>query len=171
MFLPLAFTHVIALFASLLLSLVGHPGLLPPRPQAAAGQEELPRRRPAKKAYLPALRWSLRHKAVVVAVAVGLLAGTAFLVPRLGTEFMPIMDEGAFDMDIQFLPGISLAESLDMSRKVEARLMEFPELVTIVGKTGQTGHRPGGPGRREDGLRRRAQAARANGRRPGRARS
>jgi cobalt-zinc-cadmium resistance protein CzcA len=49
------------------------------------------------------------------------------------------MDEGAFDMDIQFLPGISLPESLEMSRKVEQRLMEFPELETIVSRTGQTG--------------------------------
>jgi cobalt-zinc-cadmium resistance protein CzcA len=52
---------------------------------------------------------------------------------------MPIMDEGAFDMDFQFLPGISLDDSLEASRKVEERLMKFPELVTIVGKTGQTG--------------------------------
>jgi cobalt-zinc-cadmium resistance protein CzcA len=138
MFLPLAFTHVIALLASLLLSLAAIPAfchlLLKPHPDKRSFLVE-----GAKKAYLPALRWSLRHKAVVVAAAAALLAGTAFLVPRLGTEFMPVMDEGALDTDIQFLPGISLAESLDMSRKVEARLMEFPELVTIVGKTGQTG--------------------------------
>ena len=138
MFLPLAFTHVIALLASLLLSLAAIPAfchlLLKPHPDKRSFLVE-----GAKKAYLPVLRWSLRHKAVVVAAAVALLAGTAFLVPRLGTEFMPVMDEGALDTDIQFLPGISLAESLDMSRKVEARLMEFPELVTIVGKTGQTG--------------------------------
>jgi cobalt-zinc-cadmium resistance protein CzcA len=138
MFLPLAFTHVIALLASLLLSLAAIPAfchlLLKPQPDKRSFLVE-----GAKKGYLPVLRWSLRHKAVVVVAALVLLAGTAFLVPRLGTEFMPVMDEGALDTDIQFLPGISLAESLDMSRKVEIRLMEFPELVTIVGKTGQTG--------------------------------
>ena len=138
MFLPLAFTHVIALLASLLLSLAAIPAfchlLLKPHPDKRSFLVE-----GAKKGYLPVLLWSLRHKAVVVVAAVALLAGTALLVPRLGTEFMPVMDEGALDTDIQFLPGISLAESLDMSRKVEARLMEFPELVTIVGKTGQTG--------------------------------
>ena len=67
------------------------------------------------------------------------LAGALALIPRLGTEFMPIMDEGAFDFDIQFLPGISLPKSLEMARKVEQRLMEFPELQTIVSRTGQTG--------------------------------
>ncbi len=138
MFLPLAFTHVIALFASLLLSLAAIPAfchlVLKPHPDKRSFLVE-----GARKAYLPVLRWSLRHSAAVVAIAVVLLAGAVLLVPRLGTEFMPVMDEGALDTDIQFLPGISLDESLALSRKVEARLMEFPEIVTIVGKTGQTG--------------------------------
>jgi heavy metal efflux system protein len=138
MFMPLAFTHIIALFASLLLSLAAIPAfcyvLLKPQGDKTSFLIE-----GARKAYLPVLRWGLRRKALVVAAALVLLAGTAALIPRLGTEFMPIMDEGALDTDIQFLPGISLAESLEMSRKVEARLMEFPELVTIIGKTGQTG--------------------------------
>jgi cobalt-zinc-cadmium resistance protein CzcA len=138
MFLPLAFTHIIALFASLLLSLAAIPAfchfVLKPHRDKRSPLVEW-----AKRAYLPILRWGLRRKAVLITLAVGLLAGTVILIPRLGTEFMPIMDEGAMDMDIQFLPGISLDESLAMSRKVEARLMEFPELVTIIGKTGQTG--------------------------------
>ena len=92
-----------------------------------------------KKAYLPALHWALRRKAVLIAGSAVLLVGAMLLVPRLGTEFMPIMDEGAFDADIQFLPGISLSRSLELSREVEARLMKFPELKKIVGKTGQTG--------------------------------
>ena len=138
MFLPLAFTHVIALFASLLLSLVAIPAfcymVLKPHPDRKSFIVE-----GAKKAYLPLLHWGLRRKGLILAVSVALLAGTAALIPRLGTEFMPIMDEGALDTDIQFLPGISLDESLAMSRKVQARLMEFPELVTVIGKTGQTG--------------------------------
>jgi heavy metal efflux system protein len=138
MFMPLAFTHIIALFGSLMLSLVAIPAFccMVLRPQ---GDKKSFLVEGAKDAYLPVLRWGLRHKALVVAAAVALLAGTVALIPRLGTEFMPIMDEGALDTDMQFLPGISLAESLEMSRKVEARLMEFPEVVTIIGKTGQTG--------------------------------
>ncbi len=93
----------------------------------------------ARRAYLPVLHWALRRKPAVIATSLALLAGTLLLIPRLGTEFMPIMDEGAFDMDVQFLPGISLSRSLELSRKVEERLMKFPELKTIVGKTGQTG--------------------------------
>ncbi|HSA96407.1 MAG TPA: CusA/CzcA family heavy metal efflux RND transporter, partial [Acidobacteriota bacterium] len=138
MFGPLAFTYIIALSASLILSLVAIPAFcliaLKPHPDRKSFLVE-----GAKKAYLPVLRWGLRRKALVVAAAAVLLAATVALIPRLGTEFMPIMDEGALDTDMQFLPGISLAESLEMSRKVEARLKEFPEVVTIIGKTGQTG--------------------------------
>jgi len=138
MFLPLAFTHVIALFASLVLSLFAIPAFCLLFLKAKK-EKRIIVIDAAKKIYLPILRWGLGHKTVLIAVSLALLGGAVALVPRLGTEFMPIMDEGAFDMDFQFLPGISLPDSLEMSRRVEARLMEFPELVTIVGKTGQTG--------------------------------
>ena len=138
MFLPLAFTHVIALFASLILSLFAIPALcslaLRPQPEKRIVLIDI-----ARKAYLPLLRWSLGHKAALIGVSIALLGGALALVPGLGTEFMPIMDEAAFDMDFQFLPGMSLPDSLEMSRRVEARLKEFPELDVIVGKTGQTG--------------------------------
>jgi heavy metal efflux system protein len=138
MFLPLAFTHVIALFGSLVLSLSAIPAfcyvLLKPRKEKRIVIIDA-----ARKAYLPFLGWGLKHKAVLLVGSLALLGGALALVPRLGTEFMPIMDEGAFDMDIQFLPGISLPASLEMSRKLEERLMQFPELQTIVSRTGQTG--------------------------------
>jgi len=138
MFAPLAFTVAIALFVSLLLSLVAIPAFCHFFLKA---KKEKPSFviNAAKKAYLPILRWGLAHKVILLVASMALVGGTLYLLPRLGTEFIPVMDEGAFDMDIQFLPGISLPESLEMSRKVEQRLMEFPELETIVSRTGQTG--------------------------------
>ncbi len=138
MFSPLAFTVAIALFASLILSILVIPVFCLLFLKAKKEKASL-LVRGAKSLYLPVLRWSLRHKTIVLLMAAALLAGSLCLIPRLGTEFMPIMDEGAFDMDIQFLPGISLQESLEMSKKVAQKLMEFEELQTIVGKTGQTG--------------------------------
>jgi len=138
MFLPLAFTHVIALFASLILSLLVIPAFCHFFLKAQ-GEKKIIVIEAAKKLYLPLLRWSLGHRTVLFAGSLALLAGAVALIPRLGTEFMPIMDEGALDMDIQFLPGISLPQSVALSRKVEEKLMAFPEVVTIVGKTGQTG--------------------------------
>jgi cobalt-zinc-cadmium resistance protein CzcA len=139
MFLPLAFTHVIALFASLVLSLVAIPAFCYTFLKAHRREKKIVLIEAAKKVYLPVLRWGLGHRAGLVVVAAALLGGTLAVVPRLGTEFMPIMDEGAYDMDIQFLPGISLADSIAMSLKVEQAMMAFPELETIISRTGQTG--------------------------------
>jgi cobalt-zinc-cadmium resistance protein CzcA len=138
MFSPLALTVAIALLSSLVLSIFVIPVLcfylLRPSPDRrnifmAA----------AEKLYLPALRGALKLRWGVLLVALALLVSAVLVFPRLGREFIPVMDEGAFDMDIQLLPGIALDEALDVSREVERRLMEFPELETIVSRTGQTG--------------------------------
>ncbi len=138
MFSPLAFTVGIALLASLLLSIFVIPVLcsLVLKP---GHEKESFLLRAAKKAYLPVLKFGLRRKAVVIGAAVLLLAAAVAVIPRLGTEFLPVMDEGAFDMDFQLLPGVSLDKALETSKLVEQKLMAFPEMAVIVGKTGQTG--------------------------------
>lgn len=138
MFSPLAFTVAIALLTSLLLSIFVIPVLCYLMLKSQK-EKKIIVILWAKKIYLPVLRWGLRHKIPLFLFAALLLGTSFYFVPRLGTEFIPIMDEGAFDMDIQFLPGISLPASLEMSRKVEEKLKEFPELETIVSRTGLTG--------------------------------
>ena len=59
--------------------------------------------------------------------------------PLLGTEFVPVMDEGSFDMDTSLLPGASLETSAGAAKKLQEILMGFPELETVVSKTGWTG--------------------------------
>jgi len=138
MFSPLAFTVGIALLASLLLSIFVIPVLcsLVLKPGHEKASFLL---RAAKTAYLPVLKFGLRRKAVVIGAAVLLLAAAVAIIPRLGTEFLPVMDEGAFDMDFQLLPGVSLDKALEISKLVEQKVMAFPEMAVIVGKTGQTG--------------------------------
>ena len=137
MFIPLALTVAIALFATLLLSIMVIPVFCAMLLRGSDKESIL--LRGAKKAYLPALRWILSRRLVVVGLAVVAVIGAGVLLPRLGTEFVPIMDEGAFDMDFQLLPGITLDKALEMNKLVEQRLKAFPELETVVGKTGQTG--------------------------------
>jgi cobalt-zinc-cadmium resistance protein CzcA len=138
MFTPLAFTVAIALFASLLLSIFVIPVLCSLLLRPGPKKESL-LLRAAQKAYLPVLGFGLKHKTLVVGAALLMLAAAVAVIPRLGTEFLPVMDEGAFDMDFQLLPGVSLDKALATSRLVEEKLMAFPEMATIVGKTGQTG--------------------------------
>ncbi len=138
MFRPLALTVAIALLASLLLSIFVIPVLcalvLRPGPE-----KESPVMRAARAVYTPLLAWAMRKRYLVIAGALAALIAAIVVVTRLGTEFIPIMDEGAFDMDIQLLPGISLNKALDITNLVEKKLRQFPELTTVISRTGQTG--------------------------------
>ncbi len=138
MFGPLALTVTIALLSSLLLSIFVIPVLcalfLRPGPE----RESLVMRA-ARAVYRPLLAWALNRKYLVISGAFLALIASIFVITRLGTEFIPIMDEGAFDMDVQLLPGISLAKALDITNLVEKKLRQFPELTTIISRTGQTG--------------------------------
>lgn len=138
MFSPLAMTVAIALFSSLLLSLFVVPVLCFYLLRTGRRHAYFPMAF-FRKIYLSILRFGLRHRLGVLFIALVLLAIGLSLFPHLGSEFMPVMDEGAFDMDIQLLPGISLDEAIRVARQVEQKLKEFPELETIVSRTGQTG--------------------------------
>ncbi|MGE5681359.1 MAG: efflux RND transporter permease subunit [Bacillota bacterium] len=138
MFTPLALTVAIALMASMLLSVFVIPVLcayfLKP------GEEKPNRLLDAiKKLYFPLLDWSLSRKVPVIASAVILFIISLIMLPQLGTEFMPVMDEGAFDMDVQLLPGVSLPKALEVNRLIGEKLRKFPELETMISRTGQTG--------------------------------
>ncbi len=138
MFSPLAITVAIALLASLLLSIFVVPVLcilfLKPQPE-----KESIIMKYARKAYLPALEFAMvKKKAVLIAAGV-LLVISMFLMTRLGTEFIPIMDEGSFDMDVAMLPGVSLATAMDVNQRAAQKLKQFEELDIVVSRTGQTG--------------------------------
>ncbi len=138
MFSPLALTVSIALFASMFLSIFVIPALcglfLTARPEKKNRPLELNR-----KLYLWSLKGTVRAPVIVVVVSLGLIAAAAMLLPGLGREFIPIMDEGAFDMDFQLVPGVSLDKALDITTMVQTRLKTFTELDTVVSRTGRTG--------------------------------
>ncbi|HOT97393.1 MAG TPA: CusA/CzcA family heavy metal efflux RND transporter [bacterium] len=138
MFTPLALTVVIALLASLLLSIFVIPVLcgllLRVRPE-----KESPVMAQANRFYRRLLAWSTSKPRLVAGTAVALLTASLLLIPLLGTEFIPIMDEGAFDMDVALLPGVSLDKAIEVNRMVGEKLKAFPELGTVVGRIGQTG--------------------------------
>ena len=138
MFTPLAFTVAIALLSSLLLSIFVIPVLCSFFLNAGPEKESL-LLRAAKKVYLPALTWSMKNKWFIIGGASILLIITFLLVPRLGTEFIPIMDEGAFDMDVQMLPGITLDRALETNKQIHHILLSSPQLDTVVSRTGQSG--------------------------------
>lgn len=138
MFGPLAITVAIALLSSLLLSIFVIPVLcllfLKPQPD-----QESMLMKYAKKRYVPLLEYAMDHKKIVLGTAGAFLIASLVLVTRLGTEFIPTMDEGAFDMDVSMLPGVSLATAMEVNQRAAQKLKQFTELDVVVSRTGQTG--------------------------------
>jgi len=90
------------------------------------------------KAYLPLLHWSLNHRAVVIGGAASIFAATMLLIPRLGTELIPQLSQGEFDVDLRLSPGAPLVET---DRAIQAayaatREIEDVELSYSVAGTG-----------------------------------
>jgi cobalt-zinc-cadmium resistance protein CzcA len=138
MFGPLAKTVAIALMSSLFLSIVVIPALclivLKPQPE-----KESVIMRYAKRVYVPLLDYAMRNKTVLLSLAGALLVAAVFLFSKLGTEFIPTMDEGAFDMDVALLPGVSLSRAMEVNQLAARKMKEFDELDVVVAKVGQTG--------------------------------
>jgi cobalt-zinc-cadmium resistance protein CzcA len=136
MFIPMAFTVVTAVFGSLLLALTYVPAisalLLRHRHEKPSRWMETLRTR-----YTQALEWTLAHTAPVVGGAAVAIAIAVFGLARIGTEFMPQLDEGSILINTLRLPSISLEEANRLSTEAERIVMRFPEVVTVVTKEGR----------------------------------
>ncbi|HEX9050544.1 MAG TPA: CusA/CzcA family heavy metal efflux RND transporter [Anaeromyxobacter sp.] len=91
----------------------------------------------AERVYAPALRWTLRHRAPVLAVAAAALVGAIALATALGSEFLPELDEGALWVTATLPPSIALEEAERMVPRVRAALASFPEVRTVVAQLGR----------------------------------
>jgi Cu(I)/Ag(I) efflux system membrane protein CusA/SilA len=87
--------------------------------------------------YEPICAWSLRWKYFVIAGAVALLIVTVPVFQRLGSEFMPPLDEGALLYMPSTLPGISVTQAQQLLQVQDRIIMQFPEVQSILGKAGR----------------------------------
>jgi cobalt-zinc-cadmium resistance protein CzcA len=136
-FAPMAYTVVSALIGSLLFSLTLVPLLAMLLLGKSAVNEENALVRLCKRAYAPLLARTLARPLVVVTVAVVALVASLALAPRLGTEFLPELNEGSIWINIMLPPGISVTEASRQLRRVRTVLRRFPEVRTVVSKAGR----------------------------------
>lgn len=90
-----------------------------------------------KRGYLPFLRWALASKKQVVVGAGILLVASFSLFPLLGKEFMPQLQEGSIMWRVTSIPSTSLDQSIEISKKIENALSEFPEVATTIAMIGR----------------------------------
>jgi Cu(I)/Ag(I) efflux system membrane protein CusA/SilA len=100
-------------------------------------EESHPISRVLMRAYEPVVRWSLRWKWAIIAGAVALVAATAPVYEKLGSEFMPPLDEGTLLFMPTTAPGISAAEAQRLMQVQDRILMRFPEVERVLGKAGR----------------------------------
>ena len=137
-FAPMAHSVTSALVVSLLLSLTLVPLLCHILLRGKLKDEEDNRvMHWCKGLYQPVLAWSLAHRKTVVLVAVTALAASIAVVPRLGTEFLPELNEGSIWLNIPLHPSVSVTEAQKEMVKVRAALSHIPEINTIVYKAGR----------------------------------
>jgi CzcA family heavy metal efflux pump len=136
---PLGLAYVISLAASLVVSITLTPVLcyfmLRKPALLDSGRPWLLRRLQA--AYDASLSWALAHRAVVIIGTILVTLPALVVVFFLGRSFLPPFNEGALTLSVVSTPGITLKESDDLGRQVEAALLTFPEVVSTSRRTGR----------------------------------
>lgn len=137
MFIPLALTRGFALIGSLLLTLTFVPVLSSLSLKEKQGHKEPKVIHWIRLIYTPLLEKALKHKLVALAIALFVLVASFAVAPFLGTEFIPELDEGSILVQPIRMPSISLTESIEMEKKIQQIVMQFPEVEFVVGRLGR----------------------------------
>ena len=136
-FAPMAWTVTSALIGSLLFSLSLVPLLCYFLLRKKIPHEDNFLVRWCKVLYQPTLTWALRRPIVVLLIAVVALLGSLTLVPRLGTEFLPELNEGTIWVNANFPPGLSISEAQQQCRRIREILRKMPEVRSVISKAGR----------------------------------
>ncbi len=136
MFAPMAFTISFALLGSLAAALLFAP-VLSALLLKRGVQKEFVLVVFLKNMYKPVLHFAIRRKLIVLTLTLAVFAGTLLLVPRLGTEFIPTLEEGVIQLNIAMAPSISLEKATETVMKLERRIKMFDEVDMTLAKIGR----------------------------------
>lgn len=137
MFRPMALTVIFALVGSLILSLTLMPVLASGAFRKGLKEKETMLLRWAKRIYRPLLERAVDRPYPVVLAALLVFALSLTLIPWLGAEFVPRLGEGTIAVQAWRLPSVSLSESVKSTTMIEKILLEFPEVESVISRTGQ----------------------------------
>src|ERR1700704_6257655 len=138
LFKPLAYTKTFAMAAAALLSVTLVPALMI---LFVRGHIVPEHRNPVNRfliwIYRPGIRLALRFKAAPILIALAVLAGSAWPAMRLGTEFMPNLNEGTLFYMPTPLPGLSVTKAAELVQTQDKIIKSFPEVESVWGKAGR----------------------------------
>jgi len=138
MFRPLAYAITFALLGSLLFSLTSVPAVS----LFLIRKKRNPKKEPflirsIKRVYLPLFKQALRQKKIVFLITMILFLIAVILIPFLGTEFIPRLEEGTTHLRVTLDPNISLQESIDLTQKIEKEIKSFSEVQGVLTRIGR----------------------------------
>jgi cobalt-zinc-cadmium resistance protein CzcA len=136
MFHPMAFTVVIAITAAMILSLTFVPAAVAMFVTGRVAEKENRIMQGFRRVYTPMLDRVVAWRVAVVAVAAVLVVAAGLLAGRLGSEFIPDLDEGDIALHALRIPGTSLTQAIGMQLHLEARIKQFPEVDRVFAKLG-----------------------------------
>ena len=136
MFKPMAFTVIMALLAALALSLTFVPALVAMLLRGHIEERDNKVMQWAKRGYAPVLAIALRARVAMFGAAIALVLLCGVIASRMGSEFIPSLDEGDLAVQALRIPGTSLSQSLEMQFQVERALTDMPEVRTFFSRVG-----------------------------------
>ena len=136
MFYPMAFTVLAALFGAMILSVTFVPAAVATFLTGKVAEEESQLVVWARRAYVPILAATMRNRAATIAAAMVLVVLSGAMATRLGSEFLPSLDEGDLLVHALRIPGTSLSTAVDMQHTLEQKFKTYPEVDYIFSKMG-----------------------------------
>lgn len=137
MFRPMAFTFMSALTAALVLSVTVMPVMASLFLVRRISADDTFLVRWLKAAYVPQLRYAMAHPLAMVSGASAVFLVSVVVASSFGVEFVPKLDEGDLAVQAIRLPSVSLETSVEMTKAMERTLKAFPQVESVVSKTGR----------------------------------
>ncbi|MCK9987311.1 MAG: heavy metal efflux system protein [Azoarcus sp.] len=136
MFHPMAFTVVTALVGAMILSVTFVPAAVALFLSGPISEKENHVMTWASRGYAPSFDWVMARKPLVLTIACVCVVLSGLLATRMGSEFIPSLDEGDVALHALRIPGTSLTQSIDMQVQLEQTVKAFPEVDTVFAKIG-----------------------------------
>ncbi len=136
MFHPMAYTVIMALAGAMVFAATFIPAAIALCLTGKVSEKENILMRAAKGMYVPVLKFSLHFRGAAALAAVVLVVISGIVASRMGTEFIPSLDEGDVAMHALRIPGTSLSQAIEMQHALERRLETFPEVKIVFAKMG-----------------------------------
>ena len=134
---PMARTYAYALVGALLATFTVTPCLCSLLLPAHLSEVETVVVRGLRRVYTPVLRWSLRRRPVTIAIGLVFLLVSGFLGSRLGSEFLPTLEEGNLWIRASMPPTLSLEAGMPFVNQIREIILKHPEVITVVSQHGR----------------------------------